>query len=138
MAYNGFMNPYQPYYQPYPAQQNNSPVIQTSGFVSVRNEAEARNYPVGYGNSVTFKDENSPYVYTKTMGFSQLEIPRFEKYRLVKEESETAQKESFTTSEDNSHSYAEKSEIQAIWSEIDNIKKSLIKKKKEVTPDDEQ
>lgn len=57
-----------------------------SSFVSVRSEAEARNYPVAYGNSVTFKDENAPYIYTKTMGFSQLDRPIFDKYKLVKEE----------------------------------------------------
>lgn len=72
---------YNPYFNQ-PIQQ----MQQSSGFVSVRSEAEARNYPVAYGNSVTFKDETSPYVYTKTMGFSQLDRPVFEKYKLVKEE----------------------------------------------------
>ena len=74
-------------YQPYPQQgygqnypqmqqqiqppaQQPTPQIQNGGFVSVRSEIEARNYPVAPGNSVTFKDEYSPYVYTKTMGFS--------------------------------------------------------------------
>jgi hypothetical protein len=65
------------------------PQIQT-GFMSVRSEQEARNYAVAPGNSVMFKDENSPYVYTKTMGFSQLDRPQFEKYRLVKEEVDNA------------------------------------------------
>jgi hypothetical protein len=60
--------------------------IQNGGFVSVRSIAEAQNYPVAPGNSVTFKDENAPYVYTKTMGFSQLDRPTFEVFRLVKEE----------------------------------------------------
>ena len=57
-------------------------------FVLVRNEMEARNYPVAYGNSVTFKDETAPYVYSKTMGFSQLDKPMLEKYRLIEEEAE--------------------------------------------------
>lgn len=78
-----YYNPYQQqYYQPnYPQQQT----IQNGGFISVRNELEARNYPIAPGNSITFKDETSPYVYTKTMGFSQLDRPIFEKYKLVKE-----------------------------------------------------
>ena len=84
MAYN-----YYPQYYPQQMQtmqtQNTAPT-QTSGFVSVRSEQEARNYPVAYGNSVTFKDENAPYIYTKTMGFSQLDRPIFDKYKLVKEE----------------------------------------------------
>lgn len=60
--------------------------IQSGGFVSVASEDDARKYPVAPGNSVTFKNENAPYVYTKTMGFSQLDRPLFEKFRLVKEE----------------------------------------------------
>ena len=60
--------------------------IQNGGLVSIPNEDEARKYPVAPGNSVTFKDENAPYVYTKTMGFSQLDRPLFEKFRLVKED----------------------------------------------------
>ena len=35
---------------------------QNNGFVSVRSEAEARAYPVAYGNSVTMKDETAPYI----------------------------------------------------------------------------
>lgn len=83
-------NMFNPYFQqpmvqqPMMQQPVMQPQIQNSGFVSVRNENEARNYPIGYGNSITFKDENAPYVYVKTMGFSQLDSPVFEKY--VREE----------------------------------------------------
>lgn len=107
---------------------------QSNGFVSVRNEFEARNYPVAYGNSVTFKDENAPYVYTKTMGFSQLETPRFEKYKLVKEEPQEAQEGQSKPIADNLYS---KEEIDAIWAEIEALKKLLPKPKKEVTKDAE-
>lgn len=72
------------YMYPYPQyqyQQQN----QNTGLVSVRGINEARNYPVAPGNSVTFKDETAPYIYTKTMGFSQLDRPTFEIFRLVKE-----------------------------------------------------
>ena len=100
MAYNNFYSPYQNAYNPYQQYQPNfqqqmqnqsnyqqsQQQIQNGGFVSVHNENEARNYPIAPGNSVTFKDENAPYVYTKTQGFSQLDRPVFEKYRLVKEE----------------------------------------------------
>lgn len=54
--------------------------------IPVRNEFEARNYPIALGNSLTFKDESAPYVYVKTMGFSPFDKPNFEKFRLVKEE----------------------------------------------------
>ena len=73
------------------------PQIQNGGFITVRSEAEARAYPVAPGTSVTFKHETAPYCYTKTMGFSQFEAPRFEKFKLVKEEdtpeAETSAKE---------------------------------------------
>jgi len=73
--------------QPYMGQQFQQPMqIQNGGFVSVRSIDEARNYPVAQGTSVTFKDELAPYVYTKTQGFSQLDRPIFEKYKLIKEE----------------------------------------------------
>ena len=94
MAYNFFPQGYQQYGYPYQqaipqtyqAQQSSQPQIQNGGFVSVRNIEEAFNWPVAPGNSITFKDENSPYIYTKTKGFSQLEAPIFERFRLVKEE----------------------------------------------------
>ena len=88
--------PYQPNYfgpSPYavPPQAQpmpQAPAPQQRGFVRVQNEQEARTYPVAPGNSVTFIDENAPYCYTKTMDFSQLDRPKFERYRLVKEEDE--------------------------------------------------
>ena len=63
-----------------PAQNNNSSIIR------VQNENEARCYPVEPGKSITFKDDNAPYIYTKTMDSSQLGEPSFEKFRLVKED----------------------------------------------------
>lgn len=145
-------NYYAPYYyqpqqqmqaQPQPQAQ---PQIQNGGFVSVRNETEARNYPIAIGTSVTFKDENAPYIYNKTMGFSQLESPRFDKYRLVKEEvaeaSNLPQTGDVNIEPINNSINALKAEIEAIWSEIEALKKkpmpkSATSKKKEVEEDDE-
>ena len=62
--------------------------IQSGGLVRVMNEEEAKNYPVAPGYSVTFIDDSVNYCYTKTAGFSQFDKPRFEKYRLIKEETE--------------------------------------------------
>lgn len=73
--------------------------IQNGGFICVPSEEDARKYPVAPGNSVTFKNENAPYVYTKTMGFSQLDRPLFEKFRLVKEEDVEVQNEENKTNE---------------------------------------
>lgn len=80
-------NPYQQYYAQAQTQQQTTQ-IQNGGFVLVKDIEEARNYPVAPGVSVTFKNENAPYVYTKTLGLSQLDQPVFETYRLIKEDEE--------------------------------------------------
>ena len=123
----------QPVQQP---QQPAQPQIQNGGFVSVRSEQEARNYPVAPGTSITFKDENAPYCYTKTKGFSALEEPLFEIYRLVKEGS---REESTQPMEPVIHEeYALKSDLKslmdtvdAISDEIELLQKRLDRKKEE-------
>jgi len=150
MAYNNFYSPYQNVYNPYQQyqpnfqqqiqnqsnyQQSQQPIqqqIQNGGFVSVHNENEARNYPIAPGNSVTFKDENAPYVYTKTQGFSQLDRPVFEKYRLVKEEEYQPQQiaqngviSSENTQQASNVEYAKKDDITALWGEIETLKSKL-------------
>ena len=111
------------------SQQMQQPAIQQSGFVLVPSEQEARNYPVAPGNSVTFKDENAPYCYVKTMGFNQLDRPTFERYRLVKEDSPVTAQKAATSADsadvDKNATYALRSDLGAIWSEIDAIKERL-------------
>lgn len=125
-------NMFNPYFQqpmvqqPMMQQPVMQPQIQNSGFVSVRNENEARNYPIGYGNSITFKDENAPYVYVKTMGFSQLDSPVFEKFKLIKEDAEEkAEKPKSDDKPDNTINTTIddlKGEIKALWGEIKGLK----------------
>lgn len=114
-----FYNPYQQFQQPVQMQNN--------GLILVRSEQEARNYPVAYGNSVTFKDETSPFVYTKTMGFSQLDRPVFEKFRLVKQEDEetTVEEEKPVKSQIDSlqdEINSLQGEINSLWKEINFLK----------------
>lgn len=120
-------NVYQPQQQQQMPQQMPQPQIQNGGFVNVRSEEEAKNYPVALGNSVTFKDETSPYIYTKTMGFSQLDRPIFEKYKLVKEmpaESSKLTEKAVADDDSIKPTINEiKAEIKRIWSEIEGIKK---------------
>ena len=135
MAFNnGFPINYQPTYMPQQQayvpqmpQQLPQPQIQNGGFVNVRSEEEAKKYPVALGNSVTFKDETSPYIYTKTMGFSQLDRPIFEKYKLVKEVPAEGSNltEKAVVNDDSIKSTIDemKAEIKRIWSEIEGIKK---------------
>lgn len=124
MAYNYYPQFY-PQMQNYNYNsQNLQPQVQqtqNNGLVSAPNEDFARNYPVAYGNSITFKDENAPYVYTKTMGYSQLEPPKFERYRLVKEDAveqtEDKPKEKVT--------FAEQSEVDALRDEADALRSEI-------------
>lgn len=132
MAYN-YPNYYYPNQnlqqniQPQMNQQNiqqsqNQPM--QGGFISVRTEEDARNYPVAPGNSITFMSETEPYVYTKTMGFNQLDRPSFKKYKLV-EEPNSAQIQAENEKVDNLSSEKEKAEFEHIWSEIDHLKKEI-------------
>ena len=131
MAYNNYFPNYQGYYPQYQntfqqplqqIQQPQQPQIQNGGLVSVRNIQEALNYPIAPGNSVMFKDENSPFIYVKTRGFSQLDEPIFEKYRLVKEEQPQPVNNNESVADID---YALKSDLQAIQNaflqEINNL-----------------
>ena len=152
MAYNNYYSGYQPMIgypyqqqiqpnynyqqQAYPQaqmqmtaqNQQTQPQIQNGGFIQVHDENEARNYPIAPGNSVTFKDENAPYVYTKTMGFSQLDRPIFEKYRLVKEEDMPTQNSPVSAEiaqQANNIDYALKTDLTALQAEIDALIASM-------------
>ena len=118
-----------------------NPMIQQQSqnyYIGIGSEAEARNYPVAYGNSVTFKDENAPYIYIKTMGLSQFDSPTFERFRLVKEDGESTQEGASKSTYNDSVIDEIKSDISGILDEIESIKKKLKTpvRKKEV--DDEQ
>ena len=103
--------------------------IQNGGFVMVKDISEALNYPVAPGNSVTFKNENQPYIYTKTLGFSQLDQPVFETFKLVKEEhAETP----ITASEDIVGQFLTLDEGNALRAELDALKAELIELKHEL------
>lgn len=85
-----FFQPVNQMYQPtpMPAQQPVQQQIRSGGIVSVSGEDEARRYPVAPGYTVTMRDENGPYLYEKTMGFSQLDQPIFRKARIVFEDAQ--------------------------------------------------
>ena len=130
MAYgyypNYFMNPFTNM-QANPQQMQTAPQpTKNADFVLVRSEEEARNYPVAYGNTVTFKDENTPYMYTKTMGASQLDRPIFEKYKLVKETAQDAPETRENVKNDTVAIEKLQSEIGALWREINALKEKVV------------
>lgn len=118
-------NPYQ-YYptqnNAYPTQMNVGPTqptqtIQDGGFVTIPSAEMVYNYPVAMGKCVTFKVEGKPIIIEKSMGFSQLDSPKIERYRLVKEASEdTEPKETELTDLDKV-----KSDIKELWEKIDEL-----------------
>lgn len=121
MAYNTYF-PYPGYYSPYQqtVQQQAQQTVQQSGFISVRSMEEAFNWPMAPGTSLTFKDESAPYIYTKTKGFSQLEQPIFERFRLVKEEQAPEK-----PSEGPVDAFDAKGEINTLWEEVRALKTGL-------------
>lgn len=124
--YNGYQQPYRPDYQPYMTTgfQSGNALPQNmqnaqGNFISVHNEDEARNYPVAPNTSVTFIDENAPFCYVKTMGINQFDRPRFDRYRLVKEDEPQAE------SKPNGDKYATKEELSAVIDELTKIKSQI-------------
>lgn len=114
----------QPVQQQYPAVQ--------SGFVRVRNENEARMFPVAPGSSVTFIDESGPFCYSKTVNMGQLDRPIFEKYRLVKEEDNPIQQQTVEQPQKPVESpqidvsrFVTKDVIDGFRSDLDNIRSDM-------------
>lgn len=136
--YPQYQMPYLPYYAQYPMQQaQQNQQVQNAGFILVPTEEDAYRYPVALGKCVTFKVENEPIVIEKSMSFSQLDTPRIDRYRLVREDivEATQPLEDIETEE----SVDLKEEIQAIRRDIEGIKEKLTKtttKKKEESADE--
>lgn len=132
MAYNyGYQPVYQPNVYPnvYAAQQNAlatqpnaQPQIQNGGFISIPNEEMVNTYPVAPGNCVTFKIEGKPIVMEKSMGFSQFESPKIDRYRLVKEEVEAEEVKETVNDYDEI-----RTNISELWGAIDDIRSNMEK-----------
>ena len=88
--------------------------IRSGGIVSVANEDEARRYPVAPGYTVTMRDENGPYLYEKTMGFSQLDQPIFRKARIVFEDDQPEKQEKPEEPTEPPKVYAELKQLEAL------------------------
>ena len=109
---NQFYPMYQPIYpNPYYGQGMNTPQVQapvqqaeptiqkSNELIPISSREVAKNYPVAPRNSVSFKDENAPYIYIKTMGLSQFDPPKFEVFKLVKENEDENNEQSESTPE---------------------------------------
>ena len=148
--YPQYLMPYvqYPYAQQMPMQpqqsqqsQQSSPPIQNAGFILVRSEEEAYRYPVASGNCMTFKVENEPIVIEKSMSFSQLDNPKIDRYRLVREDIVEEPRPIETVEMETVMPDELKDELQAIRHEIEGIKRKLennkpVAKKREGNDDD--
>lgn len=114
---------------PMPAQQQMQQQIRSGGIVSVSGEDEARRYPVAPGYTVTMRDETGPYLYEKTMGFSQLDQPIFRKARIVFEDAHQPTQEAAEQPTAPAVVYAELSQLEAlreaVTADINDIKAAL-------------
>ena len=123
MAYNPYFSYQYPYQQAVQPNYQQTNQIQSGGLVSVRSMEEAFNYPVAPGNSITFKDETQPFVYTKTKGFSPLEQPVFEKYRLVKvDDSQNVAQNPPKTPETG---FDAQKQVKLLWDEVNALKSKI-------------
>ena len=117
--------PYPYMYNPYQQMQYMQP--QTS-FIRVQSEAQAREWNVAPGNSVTFVDDNAPYCYTKSMGMSQFDAPVFKRFRLVEEPPQSTQVAPQTptnTEEVNLPEYITKAEFEALETLVNDIQNKI-------------
>ena len=106
-------------------QQTQYPPIRNNGFIVVPTEEDAYRYPVAQGNCVTCKVENEPIVIEKSMSFSQLDNPRIERYRLVREEVVDEPKIVETIDEVVNSADDLKDVLEGIREELNDIKKKL-------------
>ena len=147
-GYNYFPNYYSGLYQPIPQPvpqmpvmqqpvpqpvqqqpvQTPQPEIRQNGFIRVKDEAEVDAYPIAPGNSVTFIHETEPFVYVKTLGFSQFDHPVKEKYRLVKETPEEPNKADFGTDKESASKgveYAKADELARLARDVEALRVSV-------------
>jgi len=110
----------------------NQPTATQGVFVRVQSEQDARSYPVAPGNSVTFIDENAPFCYVKAVDASALDRPRFERYRLVKEEDRPTEE-----APKSDPQYALVTDVEALMQRITALERRLKREaKKEVATDE--
>lgn len=118
------------------SQQQQTQTIQDGGLVEVPDETVAFNYPTAPGVTVTMIDKLREHLFTKTMGFNQLEKPIFQRYRIIKEDEQNgAQSES--KSEGSSNTIDElKAQIDRIQNEYERVLEDIenIKAKMEERP----
>jgi hypothetical protein len=73
--------------QPQPQQ------IQNGGIIPIKDENEARNYPVAPGTSFTFVDEQRKHLFIKTVGLNMFDKFDFRRFLIIEEKEEPQEEE---------------------------------------------
>ena len=132
-------NPYQQaamqqYQQAIAPQIQPQPQAQQSNLIHVPSENHAREWTVALNSSVMFIDDNSPYIYTKTAGTSQLEPAVFKRFKIIEDSGnnnnvpqsiENATEQSPSTPQVNLSDYMTKAEFEPFKAIIDDMKKII-------------
>lgn len=104
---------------------------QTQGtvFTPVHSDNEVLNSPVAPGNTIYFKHETEPYIYTKSMGMSQFEVPQTKKYKLEEVEmvngALSIPNDSNNQQSENQPKYLLESDIKPILDDLRECKEEL-------------
>lgn len=129
-GYNGFPATYQPYipYQQTVApmqQQQAQPTQQTgNGLVWVQGESAAKSYPVAPNNTVLLMDSEGDRFYLKSADASGMPLP-LRTFVYHEQTAQTAPK----VSEAGQPAFATKTELEALRSEIEELKANLTPKR---------
>jgi len=124
--------PYNPFFNPYQGQAQQ----QASGLITIQSEMEARSYPVAPGNTLLFKHQTEPYLYTKSMGYSLMEPPQFEIYRRVDESAQNITEGTVIAEANTCCSEELKADLEALRERIEALEKPKKPAKKEVVVDE--
>lgn len=133
MNYNAF-SPYYQYPQTMPQQAPlQTQQVQSGGIIRFRNDSDVENYPVAPGNSIIFLSEDNSKMCVKTMGFSQFDQPRIDKFRLeriIEQAPQVQQAEQVVSPQPTQPEYATQNEITDLKKDLEELKAMLTDSKK--------
>lgn len=99
---------------------------QQSNLIHVQSEQQAREWTVALGTSVMFIDDNSPYIYTKTAGSSQLEPAVFKRFRISEDNAPQSAQIAPQGGSNGEPDYVTKAEFEPFKAIVERIEKELI------------
>lgn len=108
-------------------QAQNQQALTYGGVVVVPSEEDVKRYPVAPGNVVTFRLDNKPILIEKSMSWSQFDSPRYERYKLIKEDMPQEAENVTPTAE-----YALKTDVEGLRGDIEKVTARIDKLKEKI------